>query len=211
MLVAIVDGRAANRRAVAGALRGVPALGHVTLAEGDRATQAVLLRLAPRPPDLLVIGGRMPSADGPWAIGDIRRREAARGLVPLPIAIASERPDDLLAGLREGADAAIPFPPHPDWVRSVACWLLGVTAPERPAAGSLPGPDPAVDAVAAVAAALDPGIPLRGLMLWFFSPNAMLGGDRPVDRAGDIAALVAAARAEAEAEADPETGPGAGA
>lgn len=201
MLVGIVDARRANRMAVAGALRGLSGTGPIRVAEGERATQAVLIRFAPTPPDLLVIGGRMPSADGPFAIGDIRRREAGRGLPRVPIAIASDKPDDLLAGLHEGADAAIPFPPQPDWVRSVAAWLLGAAA-ERPAPGSVPGPDPAVDAVVAVAAVLDPAIPLRGLMLWFFSPNPLLGGVRPADRPLDVEALVEAARNEAAGEAE---------
>jgi CheY-like chemotaxis protein len=201
VLVGIVDARAANRRAIAGALRGLEGVGAVSFAEGERATQAVLLRFAARPPDLLVIGGRMPSADGPWAIGDIRRREAARGLIRLPIAIASAEASDLVAGLDEGADAAIPLPPNPDWVRAVGAWLLGVPAPARPVPGTVPGPDPAVDAVVAVAAVLDPAIPLRGLMRWFFAPNPLLGGARPVDRAADVTVLVEAARTEAEGEA----------
>jgi CheY-like chemotaxis protein len=204
MLVGIVDARRANRLAVAGALRALPGFGPVRMAEGERATQAVLLRFAPTPPDLLVIGGRMPSADGPFAIGDIRRREAARGLPRVPIVIASDKPDDLLAGLLEGADAGIPMPPHPDWVRGVAGWLLGMPV-ERPAPGTMPGPDPAVDAIAAVAAVLDPRVPLRGLMLWFFSPNTLLGGERPADRVADVGALVAAAKAESEAETEAES------
>lgn len=204
--VAVVDNRQASRRLLAAHVASTPGLGHVTVPEGANGRHAVLLRFTARPPDLLVVNGRMPLGDGLFAIEHIRHRERARGLPRVPVVIASTRLDYLARALLAGADAAIPYPPTRHWTWAVVSWLLGRPTPGPPMGAEGPEPDPAVAAFDAVRDHLPAAIPIRGLMSWYFAANPLLGGAPPIDRVADLDALLAAARAEADAEADAAAG-----
>ena len=197
--VAVVDDRQATRRLLAAHVASTPAIGHVTVPQGANGRHAVLLRFTARPPDEQVVNGRMPLGDGLFAIEHIRYRERARGLPRIPIVIASAWPATLERALLAGADAAIPYPPTRHWTWAVVRWVLGHPSPDPPGGDRGPEPDPAVAAFDAVRNHLPAGIPVRGLMAWFFTANPRLG-TRPIDRVGDLDALLAAARAEADAE-----------
>jgi CheY-like chemotaxis protein len=200
--IAVVDDRQATRRLVAAQAASTPGIGEVTVSEGANGRHAVLLRFTARPPDVLVVNGRMPLGDGLFAIEHIRYRERARGLPRVPIVIGSTRPPALERALLAGADAAIPYPPTRHWTWAVVRWLLGHPTPAAPVGDAGPEPDPVVGAFDAVRAGLPAGIPVRGLMTWFFAANPLLDGARPIDLFADPDALVAAARAEADAETD---------
>jgi CheY-like chemotaxis protein len=198
--VSVVDNRQATRLLVAAHVASTPGLGGVTVSQGANGRHAVLLRFTARPPDVLVVNGRMPLGDGLFAIEHIRHRERARGLPRVPIVIASTRPPALEHALRAGADAAIPYPPTRHWTWAVVSWLLGHPAPGPPVGDDGPEPDPAVTAFEAVRDHLPGEIPVRGLMAWFFAPNPLLDGARPIDRVADLDTLRTAAKAEADAE-----------
>lgn len=139
--ILVVDDNEANRRVARAHIQRLDA--EATLA-GDGRTALDLLSV--RPFDLVLLDGMMPGMDGPATAREIRRREHAAALPPIPIVAltASVLPEERELLLEAGMDdhVAKPFRPE-DIARALVAWL----PPERrtmvipaPAAGAAAEP-----------------------------------------------------------------------
>lgn len=143
--VLVVDDSEANRR-VAEAL--LQRRGLQTEAAADGATALHLL--AAEPFDLVLLDGRMPGLDGPAVAREVRRREAAAGLSPIPIVAvtASILPEDRARMLDAGMDDHVAKPLRPDDLGAVLDRRLtgggtrrnrAIPEPVVPRAATVPG------------------------------------------------------------------------
>jgi len=119
--VLVVDDNEINRRV---------ALVHLARHDVDTVVAAdgpsALGRLAAEPFDLVLLDGMMPVMDGPATAREIRRRELAATLPPIPIVAltASVLPEDRRRMIEAGMDDHVGKPMQPDDVRRVlARWL----------------------------------------------------------------------------------------
>ena len=152
---------------------------------------AALERLAEEPFDLVLLDGMMPGLDGPAVAREVRRREAAAGLDPIPIVAltASFLPEDRDRMLEAGMDDHLAKP--------YTAEDLGQVLDRRLATGRRRSrPIPASVARPAVAAAVD-GAPV--LDLDAFARFAELGDATFVER---IVRLSLADAAERVAQVD---------
>jgi signal transduction histidine kinase/DNA-binding response OmpR family regulator len=94
---------------------------------------AALGRLATEPFDLVLLDGMMPGLDGAAVAREIRRREGAAGLAPIPVVgiTASILPEDRRRMLEAGMDDQIAKPLRPDELASVLERWLPRTAVRR--------------------------------------------------------------------------------
>lgn len=123
-LVAVVDDNQMNRMFIRMLLdRGFDGL---SVVEGADGRDAIDLRFAEPPPDLMIVNGVMPGMHGPEAIAAIRRTEAERGLRRAAIAISSAGPWWLDAGVAAGADATLELPVNMAQLFSVVSHALGI-------------------------------------------------------------------------------------
>ncbi|WP_242393873.1 hybrid sensor histidine kinase/response regulator [Anaeromyxobacter oryzisoli] len=130
----------------------------VGVASAREALEALDLA-GPERPELLVSDIAMPGEDGCALVQELRRRERARGDLPVPaVALtAFGRPEDRHRVLAAGFDAHVPKPVEPDALRAVLTGLLGRGPAAAPTVeGPPPRAEPAVrpggggaDAVAA--------------------------------------------------------------
>jgi len=104
--------------------------------------RAALERLAAEPFDLVLLDGMMPGLDGPATAREIRRRERASGLPPIPIVAltASVLPEDRARMLEAGMDDHLGKPVRfEDLATALSTWLPVGTVPRtRP----IPSPEP---------------------------------------------------------------------
>jgi signal transduction histidine kinase/DNA-binding response OmpR family regulator/HPt (histidine-containing phosphotransfer) domain-containing protein len=140
--VLIVDDNDTSRRVAEINLARLPV-------EGIPAThgQAALDLLAAEPFDLVLLDGMMPGLDGPATAREIRRRERAAGMAPIPIIAltASVLPEDRARMLEAGMDDHLAKPVQFDHLSlALATWLpTGMVPRTRPIPSLDPDPAPA--------------------------------------------------------------------
>ncbi len=140
--VLIVDDNDTSRRVAEINLARLPV-------EGIPAThgQAALDLLAAEPFDLVLLDGMMPGLDGPATAREIRRRERAAGMAPIPIIAltASVLPEDRARMLEAGMDDHLAKPVQFDRLSlALATWLpTGMVPRTRPIPSLDPDPAPA--------------------------------------------------------------------
>ena len=121
--VLVVDDNAMNRRVARSNLAG-----HAVSVEVATDGASALSRLAAQPFDLVLLDGFMPGLDGPAVAREIRRREAAANLDPIPIVAvsASVLPEDRRRMLEAGMNDYIAKPLRPEEIAMVLeRWLPG--------------------------------------------------------------------------------------
>jgi signal transduction histidine kinase/DNA-binding response OmpR family regulator/HPt (histidine-containing phosphotransfer) domain-containing protein len=124
--ILVIDDNETNRRIARTHLAR-----HPVIVETAVSGVSALGRLAAEPFDLILLDGFMPGLDGPAVARELRRREAAAGLDPIPIVAvsASVLPEDRRRMLESGMDDYIAKPLRPDEVITVLeRWLPGESA-----------------------------------------------------------------------------------
>jgi signal transduction histidine kinase/CheY-like chemotaxis protein/HPt (histidine-containing phosphotransfer) domain-containing protein len=124
--ILIVDDNEVNRRVARDNLAR-----HAVAMELAVDGASALARLAARPFDLVLLDGFMPGLDGPAVARELRRREAAADLDPIPIVAmsASVLPEDRRRMLEAGMNDYIAKPLRPEEVATVLDrWLPGGAA-----------------------------------------------------------------------------------
>jgi two-component system, sensor histidine kinase and response regulator len=136
--VLVVDDNSMNRRIAEINLARLP-----VASEAAEDGRIALERLAAQPFDLVLLDGMMPGLDGPATAREIRRRERAAGLAPIPIVAltASVLPEDRARMIEAGMDDHLAKPVRfEDLALTLTTWLPAGTVPRtRP----IPIPDPA--------------------------------------------------------------------
>ncbi len=157
--VLIVDDNATSRR-IAEISLARHSVDSATVADGP----AALDRLAAEPFDLVLLDGMMPGLDGPATAREIRRREHAASLSPIPVVAmtASVLPEDRARMLESGMDDHLAKPIRPDdLTRVLASWLPAGTAPRTTAIPPLEtgdAPDAAAEAAGGGESVVDPAV-----------------------------------------------------
>jgi signal transduction histidine kinase/CheY-like chemotaxis protein len=134
--VLVVDDNAINRRIAEMNLARLPVTSD-TAEDGHVALE----RLAAEPYDLVLLDGMMPGLDGPATAREIRRRERAAGMPPIPIIAltASVLPEDRARMIEAGMDDHLSKPVRPeDLALTITTWLPAGTVPRT---RTIPAPD----------------------------------------------------------------------
>jgi signal transduction histidine kinase/CheY-like chemotaxis protein len=143
--VLVVDDNETNRR-----VARVHLARHPVAVDSVNDGTAALARLAASPYDLVLLDGLMPGLDGPAVARELRRREAAAGLPPIPVigVTASILPEDRRRMLEAGMDDHIVKPLRGDELAGVLeRWLpdggerRSATIPPAPATALAAGKD----------------------------------------------------------------------
>ena len=155
--VLLVDDNAINRRIAEINLVQLP-VDCVAAEDGYVALE----RLAAEPFDLVLLDGMMPGLDGPATAREIRRRERAAGMHPIPIVAltASVLPEDRARMLEAGMDDHLAKPVRfDDLATALATWLPAGTVPRtRPIPAPEPAPVPAEPEVPTGDPVVDPTV-----------------------------------------------------
>ncbi len=125
--ILVVDDNATNRKIAEINLARLP-----VTCESVEDGYVALERLAADPFDLVLLDGMMPGLDGPATAREIRRRERAGGLTPIPIVAltASVLPEDRARMLEAGMDDHLAKPVRlEDLARILGIWLPAGVAP----------------------------------------------------------------------------------
>ena len=186
--ILVVDDNETNRRVASVHLARHPVA--VTLAASGLEALAML---SDEPVDLVLLDGMMPNLDGPAVAREIRRREAAHGLPPVPViaVTASILPEDIRRMLEAGMDDHLAKPLRADEVTAILDRWLPTEGTRR----SVVIPPAAASAVAETARADEPAY----LDLELFARLADLGDPAFVER---IVRLFLADAAERVAQVD---------